>query len=72
MKTKISLLLIFVAISTAIALVWRRNHAAPKELVLYGNVDIREVNLAFRQPGRLAKMAVDEGSAVSAGTVLAE
>lgn len=41
-------------------------------LRLYGNVDIREVELAFRQPGRLASMAYDEGDAVSAGKVLAQ
>jgi HlyD family secretion protein len=40
-------------------------------LRLYGNVDIREVQLAFRQPGRIAQMAFDEGDAVSAGTRLA-
>jgi HlyD family secretion protein len=41
------------------------------ELVLYGNVDIREVTLAFRVPGRLAKLSVDEGDAVRAGQELA-
>lgn len=40
-------------------------------LRLYGNVDIREVQLAFRQPGRLMEMAFDEGDAVSAGARLA-
>lgn len=37
----------------------------------YGNVDIRDVNLAFRVAGRVASIAVDEGSVVHAGTVLA-
>lgn len=41
-------------------------------LRLYGNVDIREVELAFRQPGRMTNMAADEGDAVTAGTVLAQ
>lgn len=40
-------------------------------LRLYGNVDIREVELAFRQPGRLATMAFDEGDSVTAGAVMA-
>jgi HlyD family secretion protein len=44
----------------------------PRALVLYGNVDIREVDLAFRQPGRLLRMAVTEGAAVRDGEVLAE
>ncbi len=40
-------------------------------LRLYGNVDIREVQLAFRQPGRLAEMAFDAGDAVRAGARMA-
>jgi HlyD family secretion protein len=41
-------------------------------LVLYGNVDVREVALAFRQPGRLQMVNVDEGHTVQAGDVVAE
>ncbi|RJF85778.1 secretion protein HlyD [Sphingomonas cavernae] len=41
------------------------------ELTLGGNVDIRSVDLAFRVPGRIAEMPVEEGSKVAAGTVLA-
>lgn len=41
-------------------------------LTLYGNVDIRELELGFRVPGRLVTMSVDEGDAVEAGQVLAE
>lgn len=41
------------------------------ELTLYGNVDIREVNLAFRTGGEIASMAVDEGQRVKKGDVLA-
>ncbi|HNP36619.1 MAG TPA: biotin/lipoyl-binding protein, partial [Woeseiaceae bacterium] len=40
-------------------------------LRLYGNVDIREVELSFRQPGRVAEMAFDEGDNVIAGEVMA-
>ena len=36
-------------------------------LRLYGNVDIREVDLAFRQPGRVLEMTRDEGDRVAAG-----
>lgn len=42
-----------------------------KELTLYGNVDIRQVQLGFRVSGRIAEMAVDEGHQVTAGQVLA-
>ena len=39
--------------------------------VLYGNVDIRDVNLAFRVGGRVSEVLVDEGDAVQAGQLLA-
>ena len=39
-------------------------------LTLYGNVDIRTVNLSFRVGGRLASLAVDEGDAIKAGQEL--
>ena len=48
-----------------------RGHDSQGSLLLYGNVDIREVQLAFRQPGRVMQMAFDEGDAVSAGARLA-
>lgn len=42
-----------------------------KELILYGNIDIRQVNLSFRVPGRLQKMLLEEGNAVKVGDVVA-
>lgn len=53
--------------------VWWSQRASDDEgvMYLYGNVDIREVQLAFRQPGRVAQMAFDEGDAVTAGTRMA-
>ena len=41
-------------------------------LVLYGNVDIREVNLGFRVAGRVASLAVDEGDVVHTGQALGQ
>lgn len=40
-------------------------------LTLYGNVDIREVDMAFRVGGRIGEIAVDEGDKVKAGQKLA-
>lgn len=40
-------------------------------LVLYGNVDIRQVDLGFRVGGRIAEMRLEEGDPVSVGDVLA-
>ncbi|MDB4973056.1 MAG: yibH [Myxococcaceae bacterium] len=41
-------------------------------VTLYGNVDIRQVELGFRVAGRLAELAFEEGEAVTAGTTLAK
>ncbi|KGP62684.1 hemolysin secretion protein D [Legionella norrlandica] len=40
-------------------------------LILYGNVDIRDVTLSFRVAGRILSMDVDEGTHVKKGQVLA-
>jgi HlyD family secretion protein len=45
---------------------------AVRVLTLYGNVDIREVQLAFQDAGRIAYLAVDEGARVSKGQAVAE
>lgn len=41
------------------------------DTLLYGNVDIRDVQLGFRVAGRLASMQLEEGDAVAAGDLLA-
>lgn len=46
---------------------------APKdksELILYGNVDIRQVDLGFRVSGRVEKMFFEEGDEVTAGSLI--
>ena len=40
-------------------------------LVLQGNIDVRQVNLAFKVDGRIVELAVDEGDSVEAGQVVA-
>lgn len=41
------------------------------DLVMYGNVDIRQTTLGFRVSGRLQSLLFDEGDSVRAGVVLA-
>jgi len=55
-------------------LLWRSLHSADNghELTLYGNVDVREVNLAFNGNQRIVHMLVNEGARVHKGQVLAE
>ena len=37
-------------------------HRSDTELTLYGNVDIREVDMGFRVGGRIAGIGVEEGA----------
>ena len=46
--------------------------AEPKEITLYGNVDIREVDLGFRVFGKIKALYVEEGDRVEEGTLLAQ
>ena len=43
----------------------------PNHLVLYGNVDIRDVVLGFRVPGRIDSLSFEEGDRVKKGEVMA-
>jgi HlyD family secretion protein len=47
------------------------NNGEADKLVLFGNVDIREVDLAFEIPERIESMLVEEGALVKRGQVVA-
>ncbi|GAB2867125.1 HlyD family efflux transporter periplasmic adaptor subunit [Pseudoduganella ginsengisoli] len=53
---------------------WHFTRPAPGSgpLVLYGNVDVRQVSLAFNGSERIASLAVQEGDHVQAGQVLGQ
>ena len=73
-KKRILVILAVVVLAAIVYMVW--SHIVEEEkadsLTLYGNVDIREVELAFRVAGRLRSMRFDEGDTIDAGTLLAE
>jgi HlyD family secretion protein len=69
---KLLLVLVLLGIAAAVAWQFRGKFRQPGEaLTLYGNVDIRGVDLGFRVAGRLLEVRVDEGDAVKTGEVLA-
>ncbi|WP_039055197.1 secretion protein HlyD [Enterobacter sp. Bisph1] len=73
MKKPLVVTLIVVVLLAALGGGWmwyQRQQDRP--LTLYGNVDIRTVNLSFRVGGRLAALMVDEGDAIRAGQTLGE
>lgn len=73
-RKKIIVAVVVAAAMIIAAVTWTRSRHRDDQgaLVLFGNVDIREVQMAFRQPGRIASMAVDEGDTVKDGQLLAQ
>jgi HlyD family secretion protein len=71
-KPLIILLVAMLLIIVGLAWWWaHRNRNDGSELILQGNVDIRQVSLAFDGVGRLAEMRVEEGDPVKADQVVA-
>jgi HlyD family secretion protein len=71
MRLKILILALIVAVVGGVWAwhEWSSRHSEPTRL--HGNVDIREVHLGFRVPGRVATIRVDEGDTVKPGQELA-
>ncbi|TFE67026.1 efflux transporter periplasmic adaptor subunit [Methylacidiphilum sp. Yel] len=75
--TKKKTMLVFVAVLLTLLCLGlfyyiRIQLSAASTLTIYGNVDIREVQLAFYDTGRILKMYVQEGQRVKKGELLAE
>ncbi len=51
---------------------WTHPRRTPEQLTLYGNIDIREVQAAFNDSGRIRRLLVQEGDRVSKGALLAQ
>ncbi len=76
MKKRIFLLLILAAAVAAGVFGQRwyrqqRQRDGNDRLHIYGSIEIRDANLAFNEPARLAEVLVEEGQRVEAGQVLA-
>lgn len=74
MNRRISIIAILVAALLVVAFATRGFGlvgGGDQGLTLYGNVDIREVDMAFRVPGRVDAISVDEGDRVRRGQPLA-
>ena len=72
MTKRTIILLTLAAIGIAGALAFRRFRAKPDNRILIsGNIELTQVNIAFKVSGRLISRAVDEGDAVKKGMVVA-
>jgi len=68
------LLVVLVIISVLAAILYWKSHHTEKsdqQIVLYGNVDIRQVQLAFNGNQRIANILVKEGDIVKEGQLMA-
>jgi HlyD family secretion protein len=59
------------AIGYELVRLWEQPKTDPNRLRLYGNVDLRQVELAFNNSERIAEVLVQEGDRVRRGQVLA-
>jgi len=73
-KRLVFIIIIFMGLAAGGAYMWwasKQDGAQENELVLYGNVDIREVRLAFNGSEHVGSVLVDEGDPVKAGQLVA-
>lgn len=61
---------LFILLLLIIFLVVKRNHRSD-DLILYGNVDVRQVDIGFRVDGKVADLFFEEGDFVAAGSLMA-
>lgn len=72
MKKPVVVILLIVILLAALGGGWWWYQSSRQQpLTLYGNVDIRTVNMSFRVGGRLASLTVDEGDSIRAGKLSA-
>lgn len=72
MKKPLIAALLVLALCIAAGFWWQgQARQGNKALVLHGNVDIRQVSLAFEGSGRVAELRAEEGDSVKAGAVVA-
>lgn len=67
------IVLLLVVVGIAGGAYWWSHRQPPSQnvLTLYGNIDIRQVQLAFNDAGRVTELAVQEGDTVRKGQVVA-
>lgn len=70
MKKVLIILLIVLLILGGIRIYNVHHHKNLNELTLFGNIEIRQVDLGFRVEGKIAKMLVEEGDHIKKGQLL--
>jgi len=70
-KLLVALLAVIIALGTILFWKFYQSGESEQQLTLYGNVDIRQVQLAFNGNQRIASILVEEGDTVKKGQLLA-
>ena len=72
MKKRIVIILILVAAAVAGVYTYRGANKPPdNRIVVSGNIELTEINIAFKTAGRLIERTVDEGDSVRKGQIVA-
>ena len=71
MKKKILVLILLLVIIGTCTWFLTGKKSNPNELTLYGNIEIRQVDLSFQVAGQIEKMLKEEGDNVKSGELLA-
>ena len=71
MKKKIIALILILLIVGIFFIVKSREKTNPNELTLYGNIEIRQVDLSFQVSGLVSKLLKEEGDTVKKGELIA-
>lgn len=72
MKKKILILiLVILVIFGTLVFLYFKNRQVSDELTLYGNIEIRQVDLSFQVAGKIEKMLKEEGDTVKTGELIA-
>ena len=70
-KKVIILILLILIIGGTLGFLYYKNRKVANELTLYGNIEIRQVDLSFQVSGKIEKMLKEEGDTVKAGELIA-
>lgn len=69
---RLVVLLVIVALGVGGYLLYGKYHSAPTDRILVsGNIELQQVNIAFKTAGRLVELNVDEGDKVTKGQIIA-
>lgn len=70
-KKAIVLILLVLIVCGTLGFLYIKNRKVSNELTLYGNIEIRQVDLSFQVAGKIEKMLKEEGDTVKQGELIA-